>query len=327
MTKLMILASIFLSSNISGVKPVEVYIGGNNIVFELNDQGITVTGGYDIKYNDNKYNPVSCGDIKVGDVIVGVNGDKIEGINDFVQKISLYDKEITLNIENGIDRMIHISKENGIVKTGLYVKDKTLGSGTLTFIDPHTSYYAALGHPVFNYEKKKKVDFISGSIYETSVEGIKKGTNGNPGEKITSTKLDNKIGDVTNNDAMGLFGKYNRNILDNNQKYEICPKKDIKLGKAYIYTVTNGFEREKYQIQITKLHSQDENEQKGIEFEITDKNLLAVAGGIYSGMSGSPIIQDNRIIGAVTHVKVDNIKQGFGLYAMNMYQRLSSFTN
>ena len=102
MTKLMILASIFLSSNI-GIKPVEVYIGGDNIVFELNDVGITVTGGYDINYNNTKYNPIDSKDINVGDVIVGVNGEKIKGINDFVNKISSSNEYVILNIDNGSD--------------------------------------------------------------------------------------------------------------------------------------------------------------------------------------------------------------------------------
>ena len=325
MTKLMILASIFLSSNI-GIKPVEVYIGGDNIVFELNDVGITVTGGYDINYNNAKYNPIDSKDINVGDVIVGVNGEKIKGVKDFVDKISSLDENVILNIDNGSDKKINICKENGMIKTGLYVKDKTLGSGTLTFIDPKSSYYVALGHPIFDIERKKKVEFEGGAIYDTSVEGIKKGCNGSPGEKITSTRLDNKIGNIIKNDSFGLFGKIIGEFINNKQKYQICPKNNVKLGTAYIYTVIKGVNKEKFLIEITSLHKQDENGQKGIEFEIKDKYLLSVAGGVYSGMSGSPIIQDNKIIGAVTHVKVDNIKQGYGLYASNMYQRLLAFT-
>ena len=192
MTKLMILASIFLSSNI-GIKPVEVYIGGDNIVFELNDVGITVTGGYDINYNNTKYNPIDSKDINVGDVIVGVNGEKITGINDFVNKISSFDEYVILNIDNGSDKKINICKD-GVIKTGLYVKDKTLGSGTLTFIDPKSSYYVALGHPIFDIERKKKVEFEGGAIYDTSVEGIKKGCNGSPGEKSRYFLADQQTG-------------------------------------------------------------------------------------------------------------------------------------
>lgn len=325
MTKLMILASIFLSSSIK-TKPIEVYIGGNNIVFELQDEGVTVTGGYNIKIDNNIYNPVSSGNIEVGDVIKGVNGNKINGINDFVNVVSTLSNQITLNLSNGVNKNIPLINENGIVKTGLYVKDKTLGSGTLTFIDPRTSYYVALGHPVYDLEKQKKVEFINGNIYETSVEGIKKGQNGTPGEKIANTKLDYKIGNILKNDNFGLFGIINEEKIRNKEKYSIASKNEIKLGKAYIYTVLEGQKKEKIQIKLTKLHVQNENEQKGIEFEIVDKDFLSIAGGVYSGMSGSPIIQNDKIIGAVTHVKVDNIKQGFGLYASHMYNRLSNIT-
>ena len=179
---------------------------------------------------------------------------------------------------------------------------------------------------MFELVSKYKPSGDQPQAIEKLVEGIKKGCNGSPGEKITSTKLDNKIGNIIKNDSFGLFGKIIGEFINNKQKYQICPKNNVKLGTAYIYTVIKGVNKEKFLIEITSLHKQDENGQKGIEFEIKDKYLLSVAGGVYSGMSGSPIIQDNKIIGAVTHVKVDNIKQGYGLYASNMYQRLESFT-
>lgn len=309
----------FLLSSI--IPQYDIYPSGENIVFEIKTEGIIVTGGYDIKQGKDVYNPLKDSDIQIGDMIIEIDNMKVNSIKEFMKIFSTYSTNdtITLNImrnKSKITRKLKVFKINGQVKTGLYVKDRILGVGTLTFIDTDNNIYGALGHEVM--DNSQIVNVSTGEIYKESVTHITKGYNGNPGEKSTTTKLNVSLGDIKENTEFGLFGTINEKYTPN-YALELGNKDEIKLGKAKILTCISGNKIEEFDIEITNLKNQKEKDLKGITFKITDKRLLNEVGGIYSGMSGSPIIQDDKIVGAVTHVVVNDIKYGYGVYIEYMY--------
>lgn len=315
-------------SSVKEEKRIKLIPSGENIVFKMNSKGIVVTGTYDVEYGAGIYNPATHSDIRQGDIIVKANQKEIVSIEDLSEEISAQDS-VELTIERDqreLRKTLKIYQVNQISRSGLYVKDKVIGVGTLSYIDPSNLYYGALGHEVIDNDTKELATLSAGDIYYNDVISVTKGTNHNPGEKISQTKLENAIGDIAVNSDKGMFGKYSGDI-SGKKAYEIAYQDEVKKGKAQILTCTKGSEVVAYDIEITALKSQKLDETKGITFKITDRDLLSKAGGVYSGMSGSPIIQNDRLIGAVTHVLVDKIEYGYGLYIENMYNQESRLTN
>ena len=321
-TSIAILFSFPLNTN-SYYKRIKLIPSGENFVFKLNTNGVVVTGTYDVISNNVTYNP-SSNDIKKGDVIVEANNKKITKIDDLSSLLKDSSK-VSVKIkrkEEFLYRDLYIYKVNNIARSGLYVKDRVIGVGTLTYIDPSSMTFGGLGHEVIDNDTSSLVDLSSGEIYANEVISITKGTNMHPGEKVSNTSFDNKIGNVLLNTKYGMFGNYYKSI-SSYKSYEMAYKNEIKKGEAEILTCVKGSEVRSYKIDITSLKKQDNQGTKGISFKITDEELLSLSGGVYSGMSGSPIIQNNRIIGAVTHVLVDNIQYGYGIYIDNMYNKLN----
>ena len=298
---------------------IKLIPSGANILFKVDTKGVVVTGTYQVNANNIKYDPSVNSDIKKGDIILSSNNKSINSIDDLIDTID-DNNQLNLSIKrNGRieNRELKIYYVNDLPRTGLYVKDKVLGVGTLTYIDPKNLIYGSLGHEVIDNDTTKLVEYKSGKVYYNDVVGIKKGVNSHPGEKISNTEMKDEFGNIISINNMGLFGKYN-NSIENLKQYEIGYQNEIKKGKATVLTCIKGNNVESFDIEITDLKKQDLNGIKGMTFKITDKELLDISGGVYSGMSGSPIIQNNRIIGAVTHVLVDNIKYGYALYIENM---------
>lgn len=322
MSNILINTTFILSSLINPL--YDIYPSGENIVFEIKTEGVIVTGSYDIKTTDGVYNPIKNSNIRIGDMIVSVNGNKISSTQAFLDVFnkdmdkSSVDVEIIRN-ESKIKKNIPVYYINNNPKTGLYVKDRVLGIGTLTFIDTDNNIYGALGHEVIDSDTLELVEVNSGSIYLENVLNITKGSNGNPGEKVSTTKLNHNIGNIYANTEYGLFGELTKTHTTN-KSYEIADPKEVKLGKAEVLTCLSGNKIEKYEIEITNLKKQDEKDLKGITFKITDERLLNISGGVFSGMSGSPIIQNGKIVGAVTHVIVSDVKSGYGVYMKYMYE-------
>ena len=208
--------------------------------------------------------------------------------------------------------------ENNVIKTGLYVKDSITGVGTLSFIDPETKIFGALGHEIIEKNSGQILEVKDGKIFNTDVTSIQKSENGNPGEKNARFYTNQVNGSIFENTKQGIFGNYIENI-PNKKLYKVANPSDIKKGEAKILTVLSENDIKEYSINILRI-SNNEYKTKNILFEITDKNLLETTGGIIQGMSGSPIIQDNYIIGAVTHVVVDDPKKGYGIFITNMLE-------
>lgn len=297
--------------------------GGENIAFEVKTDGIIVTSTYDVKNGSGIYNPSKHSDIKKGDIIKAVEDYKVDSLSSFIGVFNKYiDKgkvDITVYRKGKkMSKTLRLIKVDDKIKTGLYIKERVLGIGTISFYDPENKIYGALGHEIFDPDSQTIIDVKSGTIYESEVIGIKN-NNDDVGEKIASTELKKDLGDIKINSEFGIFGSIEE-VPKNYTAIEMAKIEDVKIGAAKIHTVTKGNQVEEYDIKITSLKKQNKIDEKGISFTITDKKLLDLGGGIYYGMSGSPIIQNNKLVGAVTHVLSNDKTSGYGIYMESMYQ-------
>ena len=294
-----------------------IIAGGENVGIEINWEGVMVVGLYEI---DGKYKASEAG-IKVGDLITTINNQKVATIDDMTNIISASTDKIEIGFirDNKLDHTIlELTKdENNVYKTGLYVKDQIKGIGTLTYIDPNTKLFGALGHEIIEKTTGKILEVKDGKLYNSEVTNIEPSSDGNPGEKNAVFK-ETTIGKIKENTNKGIFGTYEKEIPEK-KLYKVAHSFEINIGEAKILTVLNKEEIKEYNINILKI-SDSKEKTKNLLFEITDKELLEKTGGIIQGMSGSPIIQNDKIIGAVTHVVVDNPEKGYGIFITNMLE-------
>ena len=231
---------------------------------------------------------------------------------------NLSSKKINVTYERDNKRYnteVTLFKEGNTYKTGLYVKDNIKGVGTLTFIDPETKIFGALGHEILEKTTKSKFDIDSGVIYYSEVTGIIKSTDGKPGEKNARNDSSTIYGSVKENTHKGIFGIYTDEI-NQNKLYKVAQNNEVYVGPAKILTVTEKDVVSEYEIKILNVNANADT--KNILFEVTDQSLLEKTGGIVQGMSGSPIIQNDNIVGAVNYVLVDDTKKGYGIFITNM---------
>lgn len=289
--------------------------GGQSIGIDINSKGIIIVGFYKVnnKYNNNN--------LKIGDIILKVENDEVNSINELVSSIEKNVKNnkvnITIKRNNKIlNKEFILIKSNEKYKTGLYVKDSITGIGTLTYIDPETKIYGALGHEIIESESNRLVEIKSGNIFQTSVTTIDRSSKGIAGSKNAKFNTNNKYGSINKNTIKGIYGEYTSDI-SKLKTLKVGTYNDIKKGKAYISTVINNEEVSQFEIEIDNI---SKGTIKNIHFKITDDQLIDKTGGIVQGMSGSPIIQNNKIIGAVTHVIIDNPLTGYGILITNMLE-------
>ena len=295
--------------------PKKVIVGGETIGIEVYSDGIYVVGFYEV---NNKMIGKDAG-FKVGDIIKEINNVKINNISDInnlIKESNTYDFKIIRNYKEK-DISFKLEEKNNIIKTGLYVKNKIDGIGTLSYINPETKTFASLGHEILESNSMSKFIINSGNIYKAEVTNIKKSEERIPGEKQANINFAETIGTIDKNEINGIYGKYNGKINENNT-IDVGKKEEIKKGEAIIRTVVNNETKEDFSINILTV---DENDPvKNILFEITDSKLLDKTNGIIQGMSGSPIIQNNKIIGVVNYVVLDNPKRGYVIFIENMLQ-------
>lgn len=293
--------------------------GGKNIGIKLENKYVSIVGFYKV---NNKYIGEDAG-FKVGDLISKIENEKVNSIDDMIKLVDKYKDKKTIKItvirnssETDIDLTIE-KDDSDVYKTGLYVKDQINGIGTLTYIDPETMIYGALGHEIADKNTLERVEINSGDIYSSVVTDIKPSKNGEPGEKKAKIDIDNKIGTINENTESGIYGEYTSDI-ESDYVLEVGTSDDINLGNAFIRTVIDKDIIKEYSINIIEIDKK--NDTKNILFEITDKELLERTGGVVAGMSGSPIIQNNKIIGAVTHVIVNDSSKGYGIFITTMLE-------
>lgn len=315
---------------------INIVPGGQSIGVRLNTKGALVVGYSDIIGIDNKiYSPYKEGKIQIGDIILEINKKVIKSADDITNIANSSDgKSLYLKISrkgNIYYTTIHPikSKEDNQPRVGLWVRDHTAGIGTLTFYIPDRKLYGALGHAITDVDTGDILSVDNGEIMKSKITSVSKGKRSSPGELkgIFFDEVDN-IGDIEKNSEFGIYGKIYNNITnDTSISIPLGYQSQVKLGKAKILTTIDDKGVQAFDIQIIKKVEQKSANQKGMIIKITDKGLLNKTGGIVQGMSGSPIIQDGRLIGAVTHVFVNDPSKGYAVYAEWMMSEINKLNN
>lgn len=303
---------------------VKIIPGGEPIGVRLNVDGVFVVGFSDVETNTRKkQSPAVLNGIEIGDSILEVDKHKLESsrqLSNIVNKSSGRKLNFKIKRKNKIIDLNFKaiqSNSNNEYKIGLWVRDSTAGVGTLTYYDPLTCKFGALGHPINDIDTGTLLPIKDGKIYSAKIISIEYGERGKPGELKGMFSDEDEIGVLEKNTTEGIYGKINKSYGSNNLNNKPMPiarQSEIKEGAAKILTSINGSSVKEYNIDIVKLNKQSKPNSKGMILRITDKELLDKTGGIVQGMSGSPIIQNGKIIGAVTHVFVNNPRMGYGIY-------------
>lgn len=295
-----------------------VIASGETIGIEVNSDGVLIVGFYEV---NNSYIAKENG-FEIGDKITKINNTKINTISEMVEALKQETTEKTTftilrNKKEQTIKMQLKEDENNVLKTGLYVKDQINGIGTLTYIDPETKRFGALGHEILETTTAQKFEIKDGKIFQANVSNIKKSRDGAAGEKSATYDKTVAEGNIDSNDITGIYGTYQEEI-SNMDTLEVGKKEEIKTGKASIRTVIEDNQVEEFDINIIAIDVNSKT--KNILFEITDETLLNQTGGVVQGMSGSPIIQNNKIIGAVNYVIVNDTKKGYGIFITTMLE-------
>ena len=304
----------------------QVIPGGQSIGVMLKSKGILVVGYSAMEGRKGQSNPAKDAGLKVGDIIVSANGREInseKGIAKIIDDAGQRGTPVVLKIKRGgrtsnVKIKPEYCDETLRYRVGLYIRDNTAGVGTMTFYEPESRVYGALGH-VVSSGSEQRIDIKDGRIVEANIQGINQGKKGHPGEKI-GIFLDNGNidGKINKNTVYGIFGQLAKPIRGDffyDRPVSVAYANQIKEGPAKILTVVNGNKIDQFDIQILKIMPHQQANGKGLVIKITDKELIDLTGGIVQGMSGSPIIQDGKLIGAVTHVFVNDPTQGYGVLA------------
>lgn len=301
-----------------------VYVGGMPLGFEFKTLGLIIIGKTEVVTDKGLVDPNKDNDIQVGDILLKIDGQEINTAEELTNIINLdSNRGRTLSAQlrrqnQNIETKINSAKDlNGVYKTGLWIRQDTFGVGTLTFVRQNNRF-AALGHPVIDADTKNLLLITGGNVLNCSIAGCVKGERGKPGEiKGLIMKNNKPFGKIDKNSIYGVYGQFDE--IPQNDLYkepiEIMPRSKVKPGKAYILTTLCGSTPQKFEIMIVKTNFQAKPGDRSMVIKITDSRLLSVTGGIVQGMSGSPIIQDEKLCGAITHVFVNDPTRGYGLYA------------
>lgn len=304
---------------------------GNLVGLKLYTKGVLVVGVSEIKGEDNKiYKPYEDAGIEQGDCIIEINQEQVETTDELIACVSKAkgkDLEITY-IKNGETlktKMTPVKASKNTYKIGLWVRDAAAGVGTLSFYEPSTNSFAALGHGIQDVDTEELVDIVSGEFVTSDIVNIKKGAENNPG-RIEGTIEDSKeIGKIYSNTEYGVYGfTNNKNELNiaNIQEVEVASRSEIKPGKASIICTLENNVRKEYEVEIEKVYVNNNENNKSMVVKVTDEELIEKTGGIIQGMSGAPVIQNGKFVGAVTNVLVNDPAQGYAVFADIMIKQM-----
>lgn len=323
--------------NLEFIQMPRVMPGGHAIGVLMAEEGVMVVGHFSVRDEEGRESwPAREAGIKIGDLIVAINNHplrRIEEVDFLLQNLAAKEKPLTLTIiRDGIERKVLVSpakrrQENvagdkPLYLLGLYVEDPAAGVGTLTYFQPETGRFGGLGHRVLGFGNRD-LPLAQGKIVSARITGINQGNRGEPGEKIgIFSGREDVIGDIQANTDLGIFGILSLDIKNPHFPFTIpvATAFEVTTGPAEIMTVISGREIRRFNIEIQRVYRQNTLRDKGLIIRVTDPVLLSEAGGIVQGMSGSPIIQNGKIVGAVTHVFVNDPTRGYGVFAEWMLQ-------
>lgn len=317
-------------------QPPLVVPGGQAIGVLMSSRGVVVVGRVPVTAaNGRQYFPAKDADIRDGDLLLAINGLPVNRIEDVELILKSLKRQTLLHLTViRQSKTLHLNilpipSSNGTVsgnvfRLGLFIEDPAAGVGTLTFYDPESRQFAGLGHHVSEFAGKKSIPFQTGEIVMASINGIRSGSPGQPGEKIGVFHSNAvPVGRIFKNSQFGIYGKLYPLFTDlNHRVIPVAYSNEISPGPATIYTVLKGTKIEAFTVEIVKVYRQDSPHDKGMVIKVTDPELLRQTGGIIQGMSGSPIIQNGKFVGAVTHVLVNDPTRGYGVLAEWMMEEL-----
>ncbi len=317
------------------LKSVEIQVMGERNVSAagfpigifLKTKGVMVVGVGSFNDSDGAVREPSKNRLAEGDYILSYNDVEVTGKKQFMSLLAENQgTEVLLGIErDGVyleERVTPAKNQNGEYKMGIWIRDNAQGVGTLTFVDGEGNF-GALGHGITDSDTGELMELGRGSLYGTKIVAVRKGADGVPGELTGMIEYDDKnvIGEITRNTPYGIFGRLDLEKLKESGIYletqEVGFKQDIHPGKATMISTIND-EMKEYEIEITAIHMGNDGGNKGLELLVTDDELLSLTGGIVQGMSGSPILQDGKVVGAVTHVLVNAPEKGYGIFIEEM---------
>lgn len=314
---------------VNEVEEQELYVSGEVAGIYTECKGVFVIDTCEIEAeNGELVNPTGSA-VKTGDYILAINGEKLTCKEDIVKQVEkAAGKKLEMTVSRG-DKVFEVDvtpvhARNGEYMLGIWVKDDLAGVGTITYVSP-TGEYGALGHGMSNGENSDLLEVTDGDLYVSKIIGIEKGEKGNPGEVKGVIRYGalNHLGNVEDNRSTGVYGTLDaddlNDYMEESKLYEVAYKQEIETGAAQIISEISG-KRKTYDIKITYVDYLAINSNKGLHIEVTDPELLKLTGGIVQGMSGSPIIQNGKIVGAVTHVLVNDPTRGYGIFIENMLE-------
>lgn len=318
--------------NVNVIPKTMVVPLGNAIGMKLYTKGVLVVGMSQIETDKNeKKKPYENSGIEQGDTILEINNNIVGNTEELIKEVE-NSKGNTINIkylrdDKTMQTDITPVKSKNTYKIGLWVRDAAAGVGTLTFYEPSTNLFMALGHGISDIDTEEIVNIANGELVTANIVSITKGRKGYPGEIRGTIDEGKTIGTIYKNTNFGVYGMVkNKNYLeaDLTQEMEVAPRNEIKEGKAEIICQLENSAKKKYDIEIEKVYINNNQNNKSMLIKITDKELLEKTGGIIQGMSGAPIIQEGKFVGAVTNVLVNDPTQGYGVFADIMIKEMRS---
>lgn len=297
---------------------------GRTVGLKLYTNGVLVVGMSEVEdENGNKHKPYENTGIKEGDMIKSINGKELKNVSELIEIVNNSNgNDISVKYERSTDEIyttikpVKIDSENYML--GLWVRDAGAGIGTLTFFEESTLNFAALGHGIEDVDTGELLNISNGEIVTSKIISIVKGEKNSPGEIRGTIDEGEQVGQIDKNTELGVYGKVNNLDYINSVKLdevEVANRRQIKIGKAKIFCQLSNEGVNEYEIEIKKIYMNNSKDNKSMLIKVTDKNLINKTGGIIPGMSGTPIIQDGKLIGAITNVLLNDPTQGYAIFA------------
>lgn len=315
--------------NVNVVSESLIIPGGNAVGVKINTKGLTILTFEGFHNKDRvMISPFDGVDIQRGDIIIEINDIPINDVASFISSVQSSAGENTkLKIlRNENNHVVYMKPEkdisDGLYKLGIWVKEVTSGIGTVTFIEPKSKAFGSLGHGINDIDGSL-ARIRDGKIYDAIVLSVIKGQKGRPGELKGAIKEVEELGRITKNTNCGIFGKIEKDIEIKGYNVEIALMHEVKIGPAKIISNIEGRKIEEFDIEIEKVNRQSPSSPKSMVIRVTDGELINKTGGIVQGMSGSPIIQNGKIVGAVTHVLINDPTRGYGIFIENMMKEIN----
>lgn len=315
----------FKEVKVTPVDEQEIYVSGSTIGIYMETEGVLVIDTGEIEDQNGEMKEPAKNLVRQGDYIVSFNGEKISTKRELINDIAGLDgEEVTLEVKREGESVpvsvTPVKDTKGDYKLGIWVRDDTQGIGTLTYVDQN-GRYGALGHGISDIDTAQLLNIRNGALYKAQILAINKGSKGNPGELAGFIRYDDRniLGSIEINSKNGIYGQFYKGAEDGItlKKMPVAYKQDVKTGEASVLCNVDGEVRE-YQAEIKRIDLNHKDTNKSFVIQITDEKLLEKTGGIVQGLSGSPVLQNGKMVGAITHVFVQDSTSGYGIFIENM---------